>query len=322
MSRATFKHRSSQRAVLLFRMIPSFGTLCLGLALLSSAMCVVTTAFAYRVDEPRRSRFLEAGGRASRATFGLLCLAALTLLYLFLNDDFSVLYVATQSRLAQPTLFKISAVWSGMQGSILMWAWILALYGVALGRVGRKTLAGSSVWRVHSTALAVLAGVNCFFIGLNAFVSNPFPPVPGAIPADGRGIEPLLQNVWMQIHPPTLYFGYVGCSVPWALAAAGLIHRKFDNEWVLLVRRWGLLTWIILTVGIIMGGAWAYETLGWGGYWAWDPVENASLLPWLTSTAFLHSIMIQARRGTLKSWNITLVTLSFLLSVFGTAMTH
>jgi cytochrome c-type biogenesis protein CcmF len=135
-------------------------------------------------------------------------------------------------------------------------------------------------------------------------------------------MNPLLQNYWMQIHPPTLYLGYVGCTVPFAFAVSALLHRRFDQEWVVAIRRWVLFTWIWLTVGIVLGGVWAYETLGWGGYWAWDPVENASLMPWLSATAFLHSIMLQGRRGLLKNWNIALVTLTFLLSIFGTFLTR
>jgi cytochrome c-type biogenesis protein CcmF len=161
-----------------------------------------------------------------------------------------------------------------------------------------------------------------FFAALVAFRENPFMVVEGGVPADGRGMNPLLQNYWMQIHPPTLYIGYVGCTVPFAFAVSALLHRRFDEQWVSIIRRWVLFTWVVLTVGIVLGGVWAYETLGWGGYWAWDPVENASLLPWLSATAFLHSIILQGRRGLLKNWNIALVTLTFLLSIFGTFLTR
>jgi cytochrome c-type biogenesis protein CcmF len=217
----------------------------------------------------------------------------------------------------QPLAYKISALWSGQSGSLLLWAWMLGAYALAV-----------AVWRggeaspLIPTTTAVINVVTAFFVGLVTFAANPFMTVEGAVPANGQGLNPLLQNYWMQIHPPTLYAGYVGCTVPFAFAAAAMLHRQTDGPWLAAVRRWTLFPWIVLTVGIIMGGRWAYETLGWGGYWAWDPVENASLMPWLTGTAFLHSIMIQARRGMLKTWNMTLVTLTFLLSIFGTFLTR
>jgi cytochrome c-type biogenesis protein CcmF len=197
---------------------------------------------------------------------------------------------------------------------------MLAAYAVLVARFGRKSESRQISGALAPTAVAVTNVVSAFFIGLITFAANPF--VTGAPQADGIGLNPLLQNYWMQIHPPTLYAGYVGCTIPFAFAMAALLHHQVDGEWLAVVRRWTLFPWVILTLGIIMGGRWAYETLGWGGYWAWDPVENASLMPWLTGTAFLHSIMIQARRGMLKSWNMTLVSLTFLLSVFGTFLTR
>jgi len=296
---------------------PALGRLLLNLALLAAIYSIAATAWAYRVPESRRSSVLASAHNATLAVWGLLSLAFVTLLILFLANDFSVNYVWGHSSKEQPVIYKISAVWGGQSGSLLLWAWMLAAYGLALAVWGRR----AKVEFAPATA-AIVTAVNVFFIGLIAFVSNPFAPVQGVAQPDGIGLNPLLQNYWMQIHPPTLYLGYVGCTVPFALAAAALLHRRFDEEWVGIVRRWTLMPWLVLTLGIIMGGAWAYETLGWGGYWAWDPVENASLLPWLTATAFIHSIMIQARRGMLRNWNMVLVSLTFLLSVFGTFLTR
>lgn len=298
-------------------MLPALGKSLLYAALAAVIYNVVTTIAAYRGSEQQRAARLASAYRAALASFALLSAAGVVLWALFLGNDFSVDYVTNHSTRGQALLFKISALWGGQDGSLLLWAWMLSLYIWAVARSGRKR--GEAI---APPATSVLCAVDIFFISLVAFVANPFTQTLGSVPKDGRGLNPLLQNYWMQIHPPTLYAGYVGCTVPFAFAVAALLHRKFDSDWVNIVRRWTLVPWLILTLGIIMGGAWAYETLGWGGYWAWDPVENASLLPWLTATAFLHSVMIQARRGMLKAWNMVLVSLTFLLSVFGTFLTR
>jgi cytochrome c-type biogenesis protein CcmF len=310
-------------------MLASLGQALLYVALLAAFFNVFATFCAYRAGanvanaerEYSRSRWLESAHRAMLAQWGALTAAALTLIALFLRNDFSVNYVAGHSAIAQPIGYKISALWGGQAGSLLLWAWVLATYGLLVARYGKKR-ADASSRELFPTAVAVISATAIFFIGLVTFVADPFIVTTNPVPADGVGLNPVLQNYWMQIHPPTLYFGYVGCTVPFALCAAALLHRRTDSDWMGAVRRWTLWPWLILTIGIIMGGRWAYETLGWGGYWAWDPVENASLMPWLTGTAFLHSIMIQARRGMLKTWNMTLVTLTFLLSVFGTFLTR
>lgn len=298
-------------------MLPPLGKLLLYLATAAAIYNVVATALAYRFEGPRRAAWLGSAHNAALAMWALLTAAVADLVTLFLTNDFSVNFVADHSMRAQATIYKVSAFWGGQEGSLLLWAWILSFYTLAVALLARKADAD-----ISATATSVLCGVAVFFNGLIALVANPFAQTIDAVPADGRGLNPLLQNYWMQIHPPTLYSGYVGCSVPFAFAAAALLHRRFDTNWVNLVRRWTLLPWLILTLGIIMGGAWAYETLGWGGYWAWDPVENASLIPWFTATAFLHSIIIQARRGMLKAWNMVLVSLTFLLSIFGTFLTR
>ncbi len=319
-------------------MLPSFGYGLLLLALLSALYNIGATAFTAfaarrnravqtaphaddateEVERPEwQTSLLESAHSATLAVWALITLAFLTLIFLFINDDFSVNYVWAHSAKAQPFIYKISAAWGGQSGSLLMWVWMLSTYGAAIALTGRRAIP-----HILPTALAINNVTVAFFLSLIAFNENPFRLVETAVPVDGRGLNPLLQNYWMQIHPPTLYAGYVGCAVPFALAMAALLHGRFDKEWLAFIRRWTLFPWMVLTVGIVMGGAWAYETLGWGGYWAWDPVENASLMPWLTATAFLHSIIIQARRGMLKNWNMVLVTLTFLLSVFGTYLTR
>ncbi len=300
-------------------MLASFGYNLLLLSLCAAIYCCGATAWAFRTTLQKRPTLLATAHNANLAAFALLSAAFVLLMVLFLRDDFSVNYVWSHSAIAQPTIYKISATWGGQAGSLLMWVWMLAAFGVAIAITGRKAKLETA-----PTAAAIINLVSVFFIAL-VLKENPFSPtglIDGKLPTDGRGLNPLLQNYWMQIHPPTLYVGYVGCVAPFAIAFAGLLHRQFDKDWLAFLRRWTLIPWLVLTLGIVMGGAWAYETLGWGGYWAWDPVENASLMPWLTGTAFLHSIIIQARRGMLKNWNMVLVTLTFLLSVFGTFLTR
>lgn len=301
--------------------LPTFGHYLLLLALATSVLTIGATIFAFRGQsagaQARRGVLLDWAHRGSFASWAFLMVASGVLFTLFLTDNFSVHYVWSNSARAQPLFYKIAAFWGGQSGSLLMWATVLAIYGLLIANSGKKKFP-----EIGPTAAAVIAFVNAFFISLIIFQANPFGTIEGPVPKDGFGLNPLLQNYWMQIHPPTLYAGYIGCTVPFALAIAALIHRRFDADWAVLVRRWTLITWIILFVGIVMGGIWAYETLGWGGYWAWDPVENASLMPWLVLTAFLHSIMLQGRRGILKNWNMVLVSLTFLLSIFGTFLTR
>ncbi len=299
-------------------MFPTFGHYLLVFALACAIANIGLTLFAYgRGREAIRDSLLTLAHRACVLGWSSLLTASGILVFLFMTDDFSVNYVWGHSSKAQPLFYKFSAFWGGQAGSLLMWAFILGTYTFLVAQWGRKHRL-----EIVPSAVSILSFVNVFFIGLILWEANPFGLVDGTIPKDGFGLNPLLQNYWMQIHPPTLYTGYVGCTVPFALAMAALLHRKFDAEWVGYARRWTLLTWMVLFVGIVLGGVWAYETLGWGGYWAWDPVENASLMPWLVLTAFVHSIMLQERRGLLKNWNIVLVSLTFLLSIFGTFLTR
>ncbi len=253
-----------------------------------------------------------ASGRRAVAVWALLvALASAALLTAFLTRDFSVRFVALVSDSAQPLGQTIAAFWGGHDGALLLWALILAGYMVA------------AVWGLRShpdlqgPATATLLFVAVFFSILLAGASNPFSPLVPP-PPDGQGLNPLLRNPWMLVHPPMLYLGFVGMSVPFALAVASLITGRLDETWVALSRRWVIVPWIFLTLGLLLGAKWSYVVLGWGGYWAWDPVENAALMPWLTATAFIHSVQVQQRRGMLAAWNMALVLLTFGLTVLGT----
>jgi cytochrome c-type biogenesis protein CcmF len=215
-----------------------------------------------------------------------------------------------------PKVYVFAAFWGGQAGSLLFWTLILALFSAAAIWSARTKARDLAPW-----ACGTLAMILVFFIAVVCFKANPYDRL-SFVPADGRGMNPQLQNPGMAIHPPMLYLGYVATSVPFAYAVAALATRKLDAEWLLPVRRWSLISWFFLTVGITLGMWWAYVELGWSGYWAWDPVENASLLPWLTGTAFLHSIMIQEKRGMLRKWNVVLVVTTFLLAIFGTTLTR
>ena len=250
--------------------------------------------------------------------FGASMTAAVALMeYALLTHDFSVAYVAQVGSLSSPTWVTIVSLWSSLEGSILLWGFILAVYTTAFAWRTRDRFAEHTPW-----ALGLLLGVGVFFSFLVASVAHPFTLVDPA-PTDGPGPNPLLQNhVLMVIHPPSLYLGYVGMSVPFAMACGALIAGKLDAAWMRALRTWTMIPWGFLSVGIVLGGWWSYEVLGWGGYWAWDPVENASFLPWLTGTAFLHSAMVMERKDHLKGWTLSLMLATFLLTILGTFMTR
>jgi cytochrome c-type biogenesis protein CcmF len=250
------------------------------------------------------------------AVLALVSVASAALLYSLVSRDFSLRYVAeyTSRDLSMP--LTLSAWWAGQAGSLLFWSWLLALFaGVVLIQNRRQNQ------ELTPYVLAVIMAILAFFLALNLFVENPFEKLPST-PADGLGLNPLLQNNGMLYHPPTLYLGYVGFAVPFAYAMAALLSGRLGNQWILASRRWTLFAWFFLGVGNLLGAQWAYTVLGWGGFWGWDPVENASLMPWLTGTAFLHSVMIQQRRGMLKVWNLALIIITFSLCLFGTAVTR
>ena len=264
----------------------------------------------------RNAKLAASSSNAIYATAALVGAAAAILWYGLLTDQFQLSYVWNHSERALSFFYKFAALWGGQAGSLLFWTLILSIYSVIVA-VGNRELHQ----RLMPYVNAVLHGTMLFFLILLVFAANPFEQV-GFVPEDGRGLNPLLQNYWMVIHPVMLYLGYVGMAVPFAFAVAALLSKKLDNEWVRSVRRWTLIPWMFLGVGIIMGSQWAYMELGWGGYWAWDPVENASFLPWLTGTAFLHSIIIQEQRGILKVWNMILIWLTYFLVILGTFTTR
>lgn len=283
-------------------------------ALLLSAVGAVVAFTAVGQRRPAAADFAR---RATYGVFGLATLAIATMVYALVAHDFSVSYVAQVGSRSTPLFYTVISLWSSLDGSILFWGWILAGYSAAAVYVYRHRHR-----ELMPAVIGTLLIVNVFFWLLLAWPANPFVPV-FPVPADGPGPNPLLQNhPFMGLHPPLLYLGYVGLTIPFAFGIAALLTGKVGGDWVRAVRYWTMAPWIFLTAGIVSGAWWSYEVLGWGGYWAWDPVENASFLPWLTATAFLHSVMVQERRQTLKTWNILLVIATFLLTLFGTFLTR
>ncbi len=302
--------------------MPVFGSFALLLALALSGYTLLAGALALRqlaTNAPSRvapERLAETARRSGIASFFALTGAAFALVWAAFTNDFSVSYILHHSNRALPGAYKFAALWSGQEGSLLLWAWLLATYGLVL-RLRHKVDV-----RLTAYASTILAGIQLFFLILLNFAAPPFALVQGAVPADGFGLNPLLQYPEMVIHPPMLYLGYVGFSVPFAFALGALIMRYPGEKWIHITRRWTMVTWLFLTCGIFLGAHWAYSVLGWGGYWGWDPVENASLMPWLTGTAFLHSVMMQEKRGMMKNWNVWLIFSTFLLTLLGTDLTR
>jgi cytochrome c-type biogenesis protein CcmF len=285
--------------------------LCLALVAAGCA-AVFSAAGAHRQHLP----LIRSGENAALAFTGLLTLAVLALWHALFTHNFEVQFVAENSNRDMPTLYVVSALWGGQSGSLLFWVWLLSLFTAAAILFNRHR------HRALMPYVVMTLSITCFFfVLLNLFAADPFKKMP-FVPADGRGLNPLLQHPLMAIHPPLLYLGMVGMSVPFAFGIAALITRQLDSAWLLAARRWMLIPWTFLGAGLLLGGKWAYVELGWGGYWGWDPVENSSLIPWLAGTAFLHSIMIQERRGMLKVWNMVLVILTYCLCIFGTFLTR
>ncbi len=263
-----------------------------------------------------RLALVESAQHAALGVFVLVtsCFALLT--YAFLTFDFSVRYVATNTNLGTPFYYRITGVWGALEGSIILWTWMLTLYTIILivrHRVGAREL--------YPWALATMLGILAFFLLVMTVAAPPFQHQ-FPVPADGRGLNPLLEDTGMITHPVALYLGFTGFTVPFAFAMAALITGRIGDTWLVLTRRWTIVAWYFLSLGLLIGGWWSYHVLGWGGYWAWDPVENAAFMPWLTGTAFLHSVMIQERRRMLRLWNISLVILTFSLTLFGTFLTR
>jgi cytochrome c-type biogenesis protein CcmF len=262
----------------------------------------------------RRRRLAVSAQNALLASFGTTLVAGGVLVSALARRDFSFVYVAGHISRHLPLAYRLSGFWGGQEGSLLLWLTILSGYGALAVWLNRRNT-DLIVWVVP-----VLAGVATFFAFMLTFVSSPFNVQPA--PADGAGMVPSLQNPYMLAHPPMLYLGYVGLTIPFAFGMGALLSKRTDERWIIATRRWTLVAWTFLGVGQLLGAHWAYVEIGWGGYYAWDPVENAALMPWLASTAFLHSVMIQEKRGMLKVWNMVLVSLAFLLSVFGTFLTR
>src|SRR5579872_3647468 len=303
--------------------MPLFGSfaLLLGLALSAYSLIVGIIALCQMAGDKARSnsapeRLAETARRAGIGTFVCVTSAAFALVYAAFTNDFSIAYILHHSNRDLALAYKFAALWSGQEGSLLLWAWLLAIYGLVL-RLRHKVDV-----RLVAHASTILSGIQLFFLLLLNFAAKPFSLTVGAIPVDGNGLNPLLQYPEMVIHPPMLYLGYVGFSVPFAFALGALIMKYPGEKWIHITRRWTMVTWLFLTCGIILGMHWAYSVLGWGGYWGWDPVENASFLPWLTGTAFLHSVMMQEKRGMMKTWNMWLIFSTFMLSILGTLLTR
>jgi cytochrome c-type biogenesis protein CcmF len=261
-------------------------------------------------------RLADTARRAGIAGFVAVTAGALALIWSVFANDFSIAYIMEHSNRALPGAYKFAALWSGQEGSLLLWAWLLGTYGFVL-RLTHKTDV-----KLYAYAGTILSAIQVFFLSILCFAAPPFALTQGAVPDDGNGLNVLLQYPEMVIHPPMLYLGYVGFSVPFCFALGALMMRYPGEKWIRVTRIWTMVTWLFLTCGIFLGMHWAYAVLGWGGYWGWDPVENASFMPWLTGTAFLHSVMMQEKKGMMKSWNVWLIFATFLLTLLGTLLTR
>ncbi|MGE5179692.1 MAG: heme lyase CcmF/NrfE family subunit [Bacteroidota bacterium] len=289
------------------------GRLSIILAFIASCYAVISIAYGLKTS---MAGPLRSGRRAVWMVCGMTFLAVVILVYKLVNIDFSWRYVAEHTSRDLPLMYRVSALWAGQEGSLLLWLLILSCYACVFLFAYRKRLDP-----FYDAVAMVVACVMVFFTSLLTFISSPF-RILGTAPPDGNGLNPLLQDPGMMIHPPILYTGYVGFIIPFAFGIAVLLMNRTGTRWIEEVRRWTLFNWMFLGTGILMGARWAYIELGWGGYWGWDPVENASLMPWLVGTAFLHSVMIEQRRGMLKTWNVVLIVLTFELSIFGTFLTR
>jgi len=274
----------------------------------------------------RHALLIKSARQAGIAACALIFLATFSVVYLFVTDNYSMAYVASHSNRDLATFFKVVALWSGQEGSLLFWCFLMSIYIFSV-LIAYRNKHGELMPYVGT----ILAGVQLFFLTISNFVASPFKALAIAnasggleyyMRADGSGLNPVLQYPEMIIHPPNLYSGYTGFTIPFAFALAALLGRYPGEKWIHLTRKWTMIAWCFQTVGILLGAHWAYAVLGWGGYWGWDPVENASFLPWLTGTAFLHSVMMQEKRGMMKVWNVWLVFITFMLCILGTLLTR
>ncbi len=282
-------------------------------ALMFAAYSILSSIFG---TKGQKGELIASSENGVIAVFGFLTLASLAMIYALVSRDFHIEYVAKYTNRTLPLIYTVTAFYAGQEGSLLLWAWLLSLFSCIVIWQNREK---NRNLLPHVTL--VLMAITFFFLLLLVSVTNPFKRLPTA-PPDGQGLNPLLQNPGMIFHPTTLFLGYVGFAVPYAFAMAALVTGQLGEVWIKTTRRWTLISWFFLTIGNLFGAQWAYVELGWGGYWAWDPVENASFMPWLVATAYLHSVMIQEKRGMLKVWNLVLITFTFLLTIFGTFITR
>jgi cytochrome c-type biogenesis protein CcmF len=289
------------------------GQFSLWVAFLVGLWCIAIALWGRWQDRPELADTVR---RSVYVVFGALVVASIALWKGLISHDFNIEYVAAYTSRNLPPYYIVSAFWAGQKGSLLFWAVVLSLFATLAQLLTPRRYADLMPY-----VAAVTSSVVVFFVSVMLFGSSPFERL-AFTPADGRGLNPQLQNVGMVIHPPMLYLGYISITIPFAFAIAALLSRRLDTGWIQAIRKWTLVSWLFLSIGITLGMWWAYVELGWGGYWAWDPVENASFLPWLTMTAFLHSVMIQEKRGMLKRWNLGLIVGTFLLSIFGTFITR
>jgi cytochrome c-type biogenesis protein CcmF len=294
--------------------MPALGSFILLAAFVTCAYAIASSVAGAR---RRSTRLVESGVGAFYFLAALMTVASAILIHAFVTGDYSIKYVQRTSDSAMPLAYKFASYWGGLDGSIMFWVSLLALFGslaIYLNRDRHREL--------MPYVVSVLAATEMFFLFLMVIHKNPFATFVTTPPAEGAGLSPLLQNFYMAIHPPSMYIGFVAMTIPFAFGLAALITGHLDDAWIRAVRRWTMFGWLFLSFGLTLGMLWAYEELGWGGYWIWDPVENAGLLPWFTATAFLHSIRVQEQRGMLRVWNVTLVIVTFFLTIFGTFMTR
>jgi cytochrome c-type biogenesis protein CcmF len=292
----------------------SLGAFLLLLAFVTAAYAVAASVAGAR---RRNTRLIESGIAAFYTVAAIMTVASGVIVYAFVSGDYSIRYVQRYSDSLQPLFYKITSYWGGLDGSVMFWVFLLSVFGTVAVKVNRERNR-----ELIPYVVAVIGAVEMFFLFLMVIHNNPFATFLTEAPADGRGLNPLLQNYWMAIHPPTMYLGFVGLTIPFAFGMAALFTGHLDDSWLRAVRRWTMFSWFFLSLGLTLGMIWAYEELGWGGYWGWDPVENAGMLPWFTATAFLHSVHVQERRGMLRVWNVSLVIITFLLTIVGTFLTR
>jgi cytochrome c-type biogenesis protein CcmF len=289
------------------------GNISIFLSLVISIYVVVASVIGVKT---RNRSLIHSAENGAIAIFVLLIIATISLVVSLINLDFSLKFVALNTSTDLSPIYRFTALWAGQAGSLLLWSLVLSAYTFFVVIQYRN-----QDKQFIPYVIAILCAVSTFFLFLIAFIESPFEKLPFAA-NEGRGLNPILQNAYMAIHPVTLYIGYVGVTVPFAFAMGALLSGKLDNDWIKLSRKWALISWTFLSLGLLLGARWAYLELGWGGYWAWDPVENAAFMPWLTATAFVHSVMIQEKKGMLKKWTISLIIITFVLAIFGTFITR